>query len=42
MNEGRPGGRSALHHVVRILFVLMVAPLAFRLVASRLGNRGNR
>ena len=32
----------ALHHVIRILFVLMVAPLAFRLVESRWGKRGDR
>jgi uncharacterized membrane protein AbrB (regulator of aidB expression) len=32
----------ALHHVVRILFVLLVAPVAFRLVESRWGKRGDR
>ena len=31
----------ALHHVVRILFVLLVAPLTFRLVSDRQANKPN-
>jgi uncharacterized membrane protein AbrB (regulator of aidB expression) len=31
----------ALHHIVRIVFVLLVAPLTFRLVSDRQANKPN-